>query len=397
MSIPKVSVVIPCYNVEKYLRQCLDSVVNQTLKELEIICVNDGSKDSTLSIIQEYANMDPRIRIIDKPNGGYGESMNRGFDMATGEYLGIIESDDYAELDMFEKLYACAKQHELDVVKSGFFYYYSKPEERNIPNPIASYITCQRTFCPTTSFRSKMEMAEFFNIKPTIWSAVYRKEFICENHIRFNETPGASFQDTSFNFKVWALANRVRLMEDCFLHYRQDNEGSSINNPGKVYCVCDEYDEIEHFLKANPLKSAVLTPVMVRIKYDSYMWNYNRLSEPLQREFIRRFQLDFQRHLQDGFLQKPYFEWYRWAKVHQIMEDPLKYHQIQLQIKAGVMDENYTWEVKSRRKAFGITMPFWIDKIIGGFECIHENGLIYTVKYSIKKIIRRVQEWVLLG
>ena len=104
MNTPKVSVVIPCYNVEKYLHQCLDSVVNQTLKELEIICVNDGSKDSTLAIIQEYAARDDRIRIVDKPNGGYGESMNRGFDLATGEYIGIIESDDYAELDMFEKL-----------------------------------------------------------------------------------------------------------------------------------------------------------------------------------------------------------------------------------------------------------------------------------------------------
>lgn len=392
MSIPKVSVVIPCYNVEKYLRQCLDSVVNQTLKELEIICVNDGSKDSTLSIIQEYASADPRIRIIDKPNGGYGESMNRGFDAATGEYLGIIESDDYAELDMFEKLYACAKQYELDAVKSGFFYYYSKPEERNIPNPIASWVTSRRTFCPVTDFKSKMEMAEFFNIKPTIWSAIYRKDFIRDNCIRFNETPGASFQDTSFNFKVWSLAKRVRLMEDCFLHYRQDNESSSINNPGKVYCVCDEYDAIERFLDAQPLKKAKLIPVMVRIKYDSYMWNYERLAEPLQREFIQRFQSDFQRHLQNGFLQKPYFEWYRWAKVHQIMEDPLKYHQIQLQIKAGILDENYKWETRPPRKVWGITAPYWLDKVMGFFACIHDHGLIYTIKYGIKKVIRRVRK-----
>lgn len=392
MSNPKVSVVIPCYNVEKYLRQCLDSVINQTLKELEIICVNDGSTDSTLSIIQEYADTDARIRIIDKPNGGYGESMNRGFDAATGEYLGIVESDDYAEPDMFEKLYVCAKQYDLDVVKSGFFYYYSKPEERNIPNPIASWVTSRRTFCPVTDFKSKMEMAEFFNIKPTIWSAIYRKDFIRKNNIRFHETPGASFQDTSFNFKVWALAKRIRLMEACFLHYRQDNEASSINNPGKVYCVCDEYDAIEQFLNTHPLKQSTLMPVMVRIKYDSYMWNYERLAEPLQREFIQRFQLDFQKHLQNGFLQKPYFEWYRWNKVHQIMEDPLKYHQIQLQIKAGILDENYEWATRPPRKIWGITVPHWLDKAMGFFECMHDHGFIYTIKYGIKKIIRRVRK-----
>ena len=113
----KVSIVIPIYNVEKYLRQCLDSVVNQTLRDIEIICVNDGSKDSSLAIMKEYAERDERVKIIDKPNSGYGNSMNRGFDMACGEYIGIVESDDYADPEMFERLYATAKENELDVVK----------------------------------------------------------------------------------------------------------------------------------------------------------------------------------------------------------------------------------------------------------------------------------------
>jgi glycosyltransferase involved in cell wall biosynthesis len=85
MGNPKVSIVIPIYNVEKYLRQCLDSVVSQTLKDIEIICVNDGSKDSSLDIIKEYAEKDERVKIIDKPNSGYGHSMNCGFDKAIGE------------------------------------------------------------------------------------------------------------------------------------------------------------------------------------------------------------------------------------------------------------------------------------------------------------------------
>lgn len=389
MNIPKISIVIPCYNVEKYLHQCLDSVVNQTLRDLEIICVNDGSKDSTLSIIQEYAAKDDRIRIIDKPNGGYGESMNRGFDLATGEYIGIIESDDYAELDMFEKLYSCAKAHDLDVVKSGFFFYFSKPTERNIPNPIASWVTTQRTFCPVTDFKSKMEMVEFFNIKPTIWSAIYRKDFIRSNDIRFNETPGASFQDTSFNFKVWTCAKRVRLMKECFLHYRQDNEASSINNPGKVYCICDEYAEIERFLDTKPCEQAIVEPIMVRIKFDSYSWNYKRLAEPLQAEFIKYFQSDFKKHLVDGTLQKPYFEWYKWSMVHQIMEDPDRYHEIQVKIKAGELDDKYVWNTRMKRTINGKEVPYWVDKIIGGFDCIRDHGLWYTVKLFAKKVIRR--------
>lgn len=393
MNTPKVSVVIPCYNVEKYLHQCLDSVVNQTLKELEIICVNDGSKDSTLSIIQEYAAKDDRIRIIDKPNGGYGESMNRGFDLATGEYIGIIESDDYAELDMFEKLYNCAKEHNLDVVKSGFFYFYSKPEERNIPNPIASYITSHRTFCPVTDFKAKMEMVDFFNIKPTIWSAIYRKDFIRSNNIRFNETPGASYQDASFNFKVWTCAKRVRLLEECFLHYRQDNEASSINSPGKVYCICDEYNEMARFLDTRPLEKGILEPVMVRIKYDSYNWNYERLATPLQAEFIQRFHDDFEVHQVEGTLQKAYFEWYKWNTVHKILHDPDRYHMLRLLEKEGKpVPEFYTKEIVThpRRTLFGKEVPYFMDKIMGGFDCVRQHGLLYTIKLFVKKIVRRI-------
>lgn len=391
MSTPKVSVVIPCYNVEKYLHQCLDSVVNQTLKELEIICVNDGSKDSTLDIIKEYAAKDPRVSYIDKPNAGYGDSMNKGFNKATGEYIGIIESDDYADLDMFEKLYNCAKEHDLDVVKSGFYYYYSKGEERSVPNPIASPVMSGRTFCPMKDFKAKMEMVEFFNIKPTIWSAIYRKDFIRGNHIGFNNTPGASFQDTSFNFKVWVCAQRVRLMEECFLHYRQDNEASSINNPGKVYCICDEYDEIARFLNQRPLDKAAIEPVMVRIKYDGYAWNYERLSEPLQAEFIQRFSADFRKHLHDGMLRKDYFEWYKWRRVHQIMEDPDRYHEIQLKVKAGELPENYEWESKDGNPNSPASSTKRGGIIRGGMDCIRDHGFGYTVKYGCKKVFRRIK------
>lgn len=382
MNTPKVSVVIPCYNVENYLRQCLDSVVGQTLKDMEIICVNDGSKDGTLSILQEYAAADPRVRIIDKPNGGYGESMNRGFDAATGEYLGIVESDDYADPEMFQSLYDCAKTYDLDVVKAGFYYYYSKPEERNVPCPIASRVTSQRTFTPLTGFQSKMEMVEFFNIKPTIWSAIYRRDFIRANHIRFHETPGASYQDASFNFKVWVCAQRVRLLPQCFLHYRQDNEASSVNDPGKVYCICDEYDEMERFLLEHPVERAAVEPVMVRIKYDSYNWNYLRLSEPLQKEFIQRFHDDFQKHQLDGTLQQQYFEWYKWNTIQQILEDPQKYHDRHLRQEKGERVEEWNALPADDR-------PWLVRKLLGAVRCVRDHGLVYTLRLLVKKIAWR--------
>lgn len=374
---PKVSIVVPIYNVEKYLRQCLDSIANQTLKDIEVICVNDGSKDSSLEIIMEYVNKDPRFKVIDKPNSGYGNSMNRGFDMAEGEYIGIVESDDYAEPDMFEKLYSCAKENDLDACKSGFFFYYSVPEEKNIPSKIASYIMCKDVFYPTDDFKSLREQIEFFNIKPTIWSAIYKKEFVRENNIRFNETPGASFQDTSFNFKVWALAKRVKLLEECFLHYRQDNESSSINSASKVFCVCDEYREIEAFLEQHPDKKAKLDIVKNALKYNTYIWNYERLSEEKALEFLLVASEEFKRDMLSGMCLKEAYPWYKWNNLNFIIEDPEEYHKMRQAEKKG---EVYVREGEKKGNIF-----------VRGIRCIKENGLGYTIKRFFLKLKRRLR------
>ena len=375
-SIPKVSIVIPIYNVEKYLRQCLDSVVNQTLRDIEIICVNDGSKDSSPEIIEEYVKRDPRVKAIHKENSGYGNSMNRGFDAATGEYIGIIESDDYAELDMFEKLYNSAKENDLDACKSGFFFYYSVPEERNIPAPVASRVMCKKVFCPTEDFKSLREQIEFFNIKPTIWSAIYRKDFVRENNIRFNETPGASFQDTSFNFKVWALAKRVKLLEECFLHYRQDNESSSINSASKVFCVCDEYHEIERFLDLHPEIKAKLDIVKNALKYNTYIWNYDRLSDEKALEFLKVASEEFKNDMLSGMCLKEAYPWYKWNNLNFIIEDYEEYHKMKMAERRG---ETYVY-----------VRPKEGTLVQRGIRCIRENGFGYTVRRLLVKIKGRL-------
>ena len=107
---PKVSIILPIYNVREYLAEALDSVINQTLRDLEIICVDDGSTDGSLDIIREYAAKDPRIVVITGPNGGYGKAMNKGLDRATGDYVGIVEPDDYVIPEMYEELYQTATE-----------------------------------------------------------------------------------------------------------------------------------------------------------------------------------------------------------------------------------------------------------------------------------------------
>lgn len=107
---PKISIIVPVCNVEKYLSKCLDSIVNQTLKEIEIICIDDGSTDDSGAILDSYSQKDSRIKVIHKKNSGYGNSMNVGMDCAEGEYIGIVESDDCILPEMYEELYRAGKE-----------------------------------------------------------------------------------------------------------------------------------------------------------------------------------------------------------------------------------------------------------------------------------------------
>ena len=290
---PKVSIIIPVYNVEKYLRECLDSVVNQTLSDIEIICVNDGSTDSSPQILKEYADKDSRVKVINKENSGYGASINIGLDNATGEYIGIIESDDYAEPNMFENLYNLAKENDADIVKSAWYYYFSVPMVRNIKtNAFKNF--------KTNSVLNISIDPDIFAIMPTIWSAIYKHSLITDNKIRLLETMGASFQDTSFAFKVNSYAERIVLTDNAYVHYRQDNENSSINSQSKVMAICCEYKEIADFLNSNPKINSIARIYKRVNQYSGYTWNLGRIATNYQKEFINKFRDDFK----DAYLNK---------------------------------------------------------------------------------------------
>ena len=390
MSTPKVSVVIPCYNAKKYLRECLDSVVNQTLKDIEIICVNDGSTDTTLSIIQEYAARDSRIRIIDKNNSGYGDSMNQGFEASTGEYLGIVESDDFAEPDMFERLYKAAVKYDLDVCKSGFYRYSSVPEIKNVPVLTTVKLAGNKVFCPTPDFRTPRRQAEFFAATAAIWAGIYRREFIRENHIRFNSTPGASYQDVGFCMKVWIKAQRVLFLNCCLLHYRVDNALSSVHDPGKVYCICDEFKDIDAFLRNDSAKREQLYPALIYAKYNSYNWNYERLTGEPQAAFLHRFYDEFLQHWKDGVVQRPFFPWYSWNDLQMLMLDPERYHEIQSRKLAGEPAEDFYDAYPDQRPIKG-KLPYYLaENLSGASHYLSEEGFFAVVNLFVNKVKSRI-------
>lgn len=315
---PLVSVLVPVYNVERYLRECLSSLQRQSFSDFEVICINDGSTDGSRGVIEEFLG-DSRFWVIDQENAGYGAAMNRGLDSARGSYISILESDDYLDPDALSELVSLAGKHEAQVVKADFFLYWSTPHPHDQLFGFVSPSMEGRQMRPLDDVR-------VFYRKPSIWSALYSTAFLRYNGIRFLETPGASYQDAGFNFKVWACASKVVFTRKAFLHYRQDNEASSVNSPGKMYCVCDEYEEMERFLDSRPDLPESLRSVMLKMKYDSYMWNYERLSEDLQAEFIQRISRDFSGHLEKGELDLGLFESWKVEDLKRIVSNPAAYH-----------------------------------------------------------------------
>lgn len=315
---PKISILIPIYNVERYLKECLDSILNQSFHEFEAICINDGSTDGSRDIIQDYLDKDCRFKVIDKENSGYGSSMNRGLNTATGDYIAILESDDFYEPEALQKLYSAAVAANADVAKADFNLYWSEPEKK--------YERFNWVREGEAGVTTPLNAVQVFYRKPSIWSAIYKKVFLEKNHIAFLETPGASYQDAGFNFKVWASAGTIVLLDDVVLCYRQDNESSSVNSPGKLYCVCDEYQEMVRYLDKKPNKKALI-PILVKMRYDSYMWNYDRLTEPLQKEFILRMSEDFKKEDEQGLTDYSLFEPWKKTDRAAIISEPLSFHE----------------------------------------------------------------------
>lgn len=275
---PKISVVIPIYNVEQYLKECIDSVINQTLNDIEIILVDDGSTDNSPAICDEYAKNDNRIKVVHKENGGLGKAYNVGISCATAPYIGIVESDDWAEPDMFESLYKLALEHNADVVKSRWYYYWTTPEIKNI-------ISDEYKIFPKNQVINAIQYPKLVLIKPTIWSAIYKKEFLDEYNIKFLETPGASYQDSSFAFKAAAAAKRLVLTDKAYIHYRKDNENASVKSKGKVYAICDEYAEVDRFLNNNPDIKNYIEPYKWQMQFGGYNWNIERIADQFKEEF----------------------------------------------------------------------------------------------------------------
>ncbi len=272
----KVSIVIPVYNVQEYLTECMESVIGQTLKEIEIICVNDGSTDGSPEILERFAARDKRIVLIHRENGGYGCAVNEGMKRAAGEYVGIVEPDDYVPPDMYQDLYRTAKEYELDFVKADFYRF-------------------------TTG-------------------ADGEREFV------YNETPGASFQDNGFWIQTFIYGERAMIIDRPYYRNRRDNPASSVNSREKVYCINIEYDYIRGILTKNPDIWERFKYMYWFKKYHNYMGTLWRIGEEYQREYVVRFSEELRRGIALGEVKREVFSDLAWSHIQGMAEDPERYY-----------------------------------------------------------------------
>lgn len=291
---PKVSIIMPIYNAEKYLREAMNSAINQTLRDIEIICINDGSTDKSSEILDEYAQKDNRIIVIHKTNSGYGHSMNIGIQKSSGEYIGILEPDDYISLNMMGKLYYVASKNNLDIAKGNFAEFTTNESDKIIRNisVINNYKVYNKVFEP-------LNMDEIFLgyiINP---SGIYKKSFIDRYNIKHNETPGASYQDLGFWFQLMIYAKRMLLINDNLYFYRKDNPNSSIVSKEKVFCICDEFDFVYNLFKDRKEILQKVLPKFYYLKYVNYMFTFRRIDDRFKLDFLKRVCEDFNTSLLD--------------------------------------------------------------------------------------------------
>lgn len=246
---PKISIIIPVYNVEKYLEQCLKSVINQTFKDIEIICINDGSTDNSLEILEAFQKQDERIKIINKQNEGQGIARNEGLKVAKGEYISFIDPDDWVEQGMYEFLYNKFLETNAQIIR---FNYRSFDEEKQISDKPHNFRIEQASYFKLNIQDNSMynwknvENLNFEKVDLPVWNRIFSNKFIEENNLQF--APYKHSEDNIFIISSVFLADRILYVEKVFYNHLK-RENSALNSASDEYfSVFENIELIKKFL-----------------------------------------------------------------------------------------------------------------------------------------------------
>ena len=263
--------------------QCLDSIVNQTLKNIEIICVNDSSTDNSLNILNHYAEKDPRIKVVTQPNGGAGAARNRGLSLAAGKYLSFLDSDDFFEPDMLELAYNKAVCDKADfVVFQSDQYYTDRKEFVSVP-----WTLREKEIPPYTPFNHRQMTDNIFKVfVGWAWDKLYDREFVEKNHLRFQEQRTSN--DMLFVFSGVAVAKRISVVKKVLAHQRRDAKDSlSKTRENSWHCFYDALSALRDRLKSEGLYDE-LEKDYINYALHFSLWNIRTLAEPTRSRLIEK-------------------------------------------------------------------------------------------------------------
>lgn len=321
---PKISIIIPVYNVENYLRECLDSVQCQTLEEIEVICVDDGSTDSSGKILDEYSQNDSRFHIIHKINEGYGKAMNIGIGLATAPYIGVVESDDKVAIDMFEKLYFLMEDKKVDLLKTDFYEFYDDGKGNYIEeySPLIFDEKFDKLYENKFNIREHEEALLFHRYT---WNGLFNKEFLWREKILHNETPGASFQDNGFWFQTMIKAKNIYFARKAYYRYRIDNPNSSMYSKTKPFAICAEYDFVKNILSQMGCAGKRYYRWINRIKIVDCIYTIGRVEERYKVPLAERIKKDFIQAANLGDIDASLYNDIDKKKIFEILANPILY------------------------------------------------------------------------
>ena len=275
-----VSVVVPVYNVEVYLPQCIESLIAQTLSNMQIILVNDGSKDGSLEIIKGYARKHPQILCIDKPNGGCASARNAGLRAAQGEYVGFVDGDDWVNPTMFKKLYDKAAQSDAEIVQCGLNKYY-EAENRCEPvdeNWIAALLD---------RLGNRMDNAqELICVQPTIWRRIYRRSLLRDNQIEFPEDV-RMFDDLPFQVMSLASCRTMAVVNEPLYFYRLQRNGQDVGAMDeRIFVHFRLFEILNDFIAQHNRHD--LIPHLFRLQINTHSWGLQQIGEQWKEAYFNR-------------------------------------------------------------------------------------------------------------
>lgn len=289
----KVSVILPSLNVADYIRECMDSVINQSLQELEIICIDAGSTDGTEEILKEYAKKDSRIRVIHSEIKSYGRQVNMGLEYAAGEYVAILETDDFIEKDMYGCLYEHAIADKLDYVAADFDIFYEIQSGYRYFYKSSLFSADKQDW-----YGRILDSEQIATLRASdyvLWKGIYSRKFLNDNHIRLHESPGAAFQDMGFLQQVKTFAGKAKYINRSFYRYRQGRDAASSVSPEGLRYYEREFrwmgDNHEFFDKLEGIHKKYYyftMSISLITKYEQILecldgdWNDIRLAEPYE-------------------------------------------------------------------------------------------------------------------